>query len=152
MKAPLVLALGYGNPGRGDDGLGPAAAERLGALRWPGVTVGDPYQLAPEDAVDVAAHDLVWFIDAARAGPEPFFAQRVTPAETIDFDSHRMSPQTLLALAERYCGKAPEAWLMGVRGYEFEFREGLSAKAAHNLDCAFALLRRRIGDYLGALE
>ena len=41
-----ILVIGYGNPGRRDDGLGPALAARLEALALPGVTVESDFQLA----------------------------------------------------------------------------------------------------------
>ena len=72
IRAPRVLVLGYGNPGRQDDGLGPAAAAEIGKLDWPGVTACDNYQLVIEDAVEIAEHDVVWFVDAARSGAEPY--------------------------------------------------------------------------------
>jgi len=139
-----IAVIGYGNPGRGDDGLGPAAAAELSRLKLPGVTVSDPYQLAPEDALDIANEDAVVFVDAAHVGPEPFFEEELLAAEAIDFDSHRLSPQTLLALAKRHFGKAPRAYLIGVRGYSFEFEEALSAQAAANLEAALAALLKRI--------
>ena len=51
-----ILVLGYGNPGRQDDGLGPAVAAGIDSLGWPGVSTLDAYQLNIEDAIDVAAH------------------------------------------------------------------------------------------------
>ena len=38
MRAARVLVIGYGNPGRWDDGLGPALAAELGGLGLPNVT------------------------------------------------------------------------------------------------------------------
>jgi hydrogenase maturation protease len=104
--APRVLVLGYGNPGRQDDGLGPAAAARIEALGWPGVTAYDDYQLNIEDAVDVAAHEVVWFVDAARAGP-PFAMSELNPVPTLDFTSHLVRPEAILAMAAQYYGGAP---------------------------------------------
>ncbi len=152
LKTPKVLVLGYGNPGRMDDGLGPAAATRIERLGWSSVAVHDPYQLSLEDSVDIAAHDIVWFIDAAKTGSAPFEERRLTAAEHIDFDSHHMNPESLLAIASHYCDRAPEAWLIGVRGYEFDFCEGLSIRAENNLEQAVAFLTRRIGERIGVLQ
>ena len=74
-----VLVIGYGNPGRLDDGLGPALAEALAALELPGVTVEANYQLTVEDAAAVAEHDVVVFADASVNGPEPYSFQPVEP-------------------------------------------------------------------------
>lgn len=142
--APRILVIGYGNPGRQDDGLGPAAAEAIAALNWPGVTTWDNDQLTIEDAVDVAAHPIVWFVDADRAGPEPMSVRPLTPALDIQFTSHLVSPETVLAIARQQFGARPEAHLLGIRGYTFDFDEGLSDAAARNLDLAVAYLRRQI--------
>ena len=148
IRAPRVLVLGYGNPGRQDDGLGPAAATEIGKLDWPGVTACDNYQLVIEDAVEIAEHDVVWFVDAARSGSEPYEVRPLSPAPDIAFTSHLVKPEALLAIADRYCGKSPEAYLVGIRGYEFEFLEGLTDRASGNLAQAVALIRLRIGNLM----
>ena len=135
-EAPRVLILGYGNPGRGDDGLGPSASAEIGALGWPHVTAHDNYQLNIEDALDVATHTVVWFVDAARSGPSPFTITTLAPAASLEFTSHLVRPEAILALAHQYYGATPRAFLMGIRGYEFEFVEGLTAAATDNLQRA----------------
>ena len=135
-KHPRILVLGYGNPGREDDGLGPAVAAEIERRALPGVVTGNNYQLVVEDAVDVAEADIVWFVDAARIGCEPFEAKPLAPAQNISVSSHAVSPEVILTLAQRYYEKTPQAYLMGIRGYNFEFAEGLSAPAQANLRAA----------------
>jgi hydrogenase maturation protease len=139
-----VLVLGYGNPGRQDDGLGPAAAGLIGDLGWPHVTAFDTYQLDIEDAMDVAEHDIVWFVDAARLGPSPFAVRALAPLSTLEFTSHLVRPETILAMARRYFGAEPQAFLLAIRGYEFEFVEALTPGASDNLRQAAAMLADRI--------
>lgn len=91
-----VLVLGYGNPGREDDGLGAAAAAEIERMGWSNVTVCDNYQLGIEDVVDIAAADVVWFIDASRNGLEPYSIHKLDPMMDITFTSHIVSPETLL--------------------------------------------------------
>lgn len=139
-----VLVLGYGNPGRQDDGLGPAVAAAVGALGLPGVVTYDNYQLVVEDTLEIAAADVVWFVDASLYGTPPFEIRPVTPADEVELSSHSVSPEVLLALAQKHCGRAPEAWLMGIRGYRFEFAEGLSCGARDNLKDSLARLLHEI--------
>ena len=73
-----VLLIGYGNPGRLDDGLGPALAEAIAHKEFKNVTVDANYQLTVEDAAEVAKYDLVIFADADVAGPEPFWVRRIS--------------------------------------------------------------------------
>ncbi len=88
-----VLVLGYGNPGRQDDGLGPAAAEAIAQLHVPGVRVEQNYLLNIEDAADAAEHDCVLFVDAAESGPEPYAVRKVVPADGMTFTSHIVKPE-----------------------------------------------------------
>jgi hydrogenase maturation protease len=145
MSAPRILVLGYGNPGRQDDGLGPAAAGALGRLGWDHVTIVDDYQLNIEDALEVAAHDIVWFVDASRTGDAPFSVAELVPNPAMEFTSHLLRPAALLAIAQRYCKRAPPAFLLGIRGYEFAFIETLTEGAQENLRAAMAMLTSRIG-------
>jgi hydrogenase maturation protease len=142
---PRVLILGYGNPGCQDDGLGPAASAQIEALGWPDITAYDNYQLNIEDALDVADHDVVWFVDATRRGPSPFAIEALAPAATLEFTSHLVRPEAILAMADQYYGAA---FLLGIRGYEFEFVEALTPQAADNLQRAVAMLK----DWLCALQ
>ena len=144
---PGTLVLGWGNPGRGDDGLGPALTELLGARLGEGVAAASDYQLQVEDAAECAAHRRVIFVDADRSGPEPFSCRRLQPSTSpLSFSSHSVSPGGLLAITRELFRQEPEAWVVGVRGYEFdEFHEGLSQRARANLAAA--------ADYLsGALR
>ena len=144
-ERPRVLILGYGNPGRQDDGLGPAASAQIEALGWPNVTTYDNYQLNIEDALEVADHDVVWFVDATRGGPSPFAIEALEPAASLEFTSHLVRPEAILAMAHQYYGAAPQAFLLGIRGYEFEFIEALTPAAADNLRLAVEMLKDRLG-------
>jgi hydrogenase maturation protease len=149
-----ILVYGYGNPGRGDDGLGPALAAALEGLNLPATTVESNYQLSVEDAAEVAVHDAVIFVDADLSCSVPFRFERVTPEKALSFSSHSVAPGALLALADELFGKKTEGYLLGIRGYEFnEFKETLSSLAQENLGEALkfvtrALEERRFDQYL----
>jgi hydrogenase maturation protease len=144
LQPPRILVIGYGNPGRQDDGLGPAASGEIEKLGLPNVTTSDNYQLVIEDAVQIADHDVVWFVDAACEGDAPCGVRRLSPAFDITFTSHLLTPEALLAITGQQFGKSPGAYLISIRGYEFDFLEGLSNRARDNLMLAVVLLRRRI--------
>ena len=134
-----LLVVGYGNPGRGDDGLGPAFAEAVEKLDLPGVTVDVNYQLTVEITDAVARHPVVVFADAELRGPEPFWFRPVKPRVTPgwSFTSHHLDPTAVLALAEEIFGARPVGYLLGIRGYAFEeLKEALTANAAANLAAA----------------
>lgn len=133
-----TLILGWGNPGRGDDGLGPAFVEALSDAELPGVATDCDYQLQVENAAEIARYDRVLFVDADRTGAEPFRLGRLHPeSASVTFSTHSVSPQAVLALARDLFQAEPEAWLLGIRGYEFdELEERLSSGAQHNLEAA----------------
>ena len=148
-RGDTVLLVGFGNPGRLDDGLGPALAERIDLHELPGVTAEADYQLTVEDAAEVAKYDIVVFADADTAGPEPFWVKRIRPSdnEHLSFSSHSVSPEGVLTLAKKLFMAEPEAYLLGIRGYEFnEFGEGLTAKARANLAKAATYVVQAVRD------
>ena len=136
-----VLVIGYGNPGRRDDGLGPALAEAVAKLGLEGVEVDADYQLTVEDAAAVADYDAVVFADADAAGPEPFGLRRVEPNGDLGFSSHGCRPSDVMALAADLFGATTKGYILGIRGYEFEeFGESLSGRAEANLAAAAEFL------------
>jgi hydrogenase maturation protease len=132
-----ILVIGYGNPGRRDDGLGPAFADAVEKLSLPGIKVECNYQLSVEDAHEVASHDFVVFADASAEGQEPFSFEYVEPMARVSFSTHSLAPSAVVALARELFGAETNAYLLGVRGYIFdEFGESLTPKAASNLSAA----------------
>jgi len=133
--------IGYGNPGRLDDGLGPALAERLEAAALPAVSIESDYQLQVEDAEAVSRHDVVVFADAAVNGASPFAVSEVVPRRDVSFTSHSLDPEEVLGLARDLFHATARGFVLGIRGYEFdEFGERLSPGATRNLAEAEAFL------------
>jgi hydrogenase maturation protease len=145
-----ILLIGYGNPGRRDDGLGPALAAEIELLGLVGVTVDSDYQLTVEDAAAVARHELVVFADAAAAGPEPLSFERVEPKSATSFSSHSVEPAAVLALAQELFGSRAPGYCLGIRGYEFNvYQEQLSERARANLATAVRFIESvlQTGDF-----
>ncbi len=148
LSSGTVLVIGYGNPGRMDDGLGPALSARLDACGFEGVFIETDYQLVVEHAHEIARHDYVIFADAAIIGPAPFsFVEISTPETQPPFNSHSLSPEAVLFYAATMFGAKTKGYILGIRGYTYDgFDESLSEGAKENLDAAFQfivkLLRR----------
>lgn len=146
--APSVLVYGYGNPGRLDDGLGPAFVEALAKMRLSGVVVDSNYQLSVEDAAEVAKHEVVIFVDASVSGPDPFFFNRLEPKAALSFSSHSLEAPAVLALAEELFSSRASAYALGIRGYSFnEFGERLSPRAEANLARALQFMESVLRDH-----
>lgn len=142
------LLIAYGNPLRGDDGVGWAVAAAVEAAGVPHPLphrVLTVHQLTPELASDVAGADRVVFVDAAcDADPGEVIAQPVRPADgpPHGLTQHSYDPGTLLWLARQAHGRAPdEAWLVTVGADRFDCDEALSpaVQAAVPRACAEAL-------------
>lgn len=147
-SARPILLYGYGNPGRQDDGLGVALVEQLEAWakaeRIPGLVFDTNYQLNAEDALAVAESRTVVFVDATGEGVEPFVFRRLEPQATIAFSTHAMSPESVLALAAELYDEKPPAWLMAIRGYEWEPNAPPTPAAQTNLAAALDFLQKWI--------
>jgi hydrogenase maturation protease len=137
-----VLVLAIGNPSRGDDALGPLAAQRLAALALPGVEVLTDFQLQVEHALDLLGRSLVVFIDAAASGEAPFELRPLEPAADARHTSHSLSPAAVLDAYVRLTGREPPpAHLLAIRGHHFELGAALSFAAARNLRQALSCVR-----------
>jgi len=140
-----VLLIGYGNPGRRDDGLGPLAVAAIDQLDLPDLTVEEAYQLQVELAEPIAGHDVVVFVDASVSGREPFELRDVEPSLDFEFSTHAMSPEGILGVAQSYAGSKARGLVLAIRGYEFDtFGEELSPRAQINLDHAVAFLKQAL--------
>lgn len=141
-----IQVIGYGNPGRQDDGLGPSFAK---ALRDKGYEfpISDPYQLTVEDALSFTGDTLVIFVDAAKTLSSPFTFEEVYPGTKHGLSSHSVSPESLLQLSDTVLGNRPRAYILAIRGYEFDhFEESLSPEAQQNLDDALAFFEHWLSD------
>ena len=142
-----ILFIGYGNPGRLDDGLGPACADALTARKLEGVTVDADYQLTVEDAAAAAAHAVVIFADAAVNGPEPFAFRPVRPVMAGGFSTHSVEPEAVMGMAHTLFGATTRGFALAIRGYAFNaFGEELSPRARVNLDAATRFIEQVIRD------
>jgi hydrogenase maturation protease len=138
--APL-LVLAIGNPSRGDDALGPLAAQRLAELALPGVEVLTDFQLQVEHALDLLGRQRVLFIDASASLDRPFALTPIAPAKDDSYSSHAMAPPAVLYSYQQLVGPPPPAWVLAIRGRAFELGEGLSAQAQRDVKLALDAIR-----------
>ena len=141
-----ILVYGYGNPGRKDDGLGPAFAEKIEnwvkKVRISGIDTDSNYQLNIEDAYNISEYDIVIYADASKEEIEHFIIDRVAPSGKTAFNTHSVSPGFVLDLCNRLYAKDPLVLLLHIKGYDFSLEENLTAGAAENLEMAFNFIER----------
>ena len=123
-----ALLIGYGNPLRGDDGLGPYVADHLAADLLPADRRVACHELTPEFAVPLSEARLVIFVDASRdLAPGEVACARIAPAPPGQGAfSHALTPAALLALARDLYGASPPAWLLSAGADTLDYIEGLS--------------------------
>ncbi len=106
------------------------------------------FQLQVEHALDLAGREAVVFVDASISCRAPFEFATVVAARDASFSSHMLSPAALLQAYVDVMGSSPpESHVLGIRGFEFELGQPLSAAARSNLTAALdyfaAWLERR---------
>lgn len=143
-----VLLIGYGNPGRRDDGLGPALVSRLEGEELPGVDLQADYQLNIEHAHDLATYDVVIFADAATSEhAASFYFREFEAGNPTSFSTHSMSPEAVMRLAGDLFQAETKAYVFGITGFEFdEIAEGLTKQAETNLKEAEAFIRNWLSE------
>ncbi len=141
-----IYIIGYGNPGRQDDGLGPAFIHLIDEWEIDCIATQMNYQLTVEDACDISRFNIVIFVDATRDTSEAFYFREIgTSTLESGLSSHSLSPQALIELCHTLFYAFPKAYVLGIRGYQFErFEEKLTPEAEHNLEQAYLFFKNWI--------
>jgi hydrogenase maturation protease len=127
----MILIIGYGNPLRGDDALGPVAAKHL-AQHYrddANIHVCTVHQLTPELSEKVAAYTIALLIDARHREPAgQVFVEEVQLATNPSSHpfSHYVTPPELLLLARTLYSSSPRMFLSGITATAFAVGEPLS--------------------------
>ncbi len=149
-----VLIYGYGNPGRRDDGMGIKITEMI--EEWKNehnltqIDVDSNYQLNVEDAEKVSQYDVVIFVDASQEDNLTNFkmTEVVPNEEKVEFTMHAVSPAYIVHLCQKLFNKKPETKLLSIKGYRWEFQEGISDSALLNMERAFIFLQCQLMNIL----
>jgi len=141
LSIPKVLIFGYGNPGRGDDALGPLFISEIEKLGLADVECQTDMQLQVEHVMDMQGRDIVLFVDADMSCREPFEICEISPEQDSSYSSHAMTPQALLHSYSNVLNESPPTtFLLRVRGERFELGDELSAIARSHLEMALQQL------------
>ena len=95
------------------------------------------YQLQVEDAQLASRFERVVFVDASRTELSGGFHWAPCRARAgAEFTTHALAPSAVLHYCAELYGAAPRAELLAVQGYRWELHNGLSTRAAANLEAA----------------
>jgi hydrogenase maturation protease len=126
---PRTLIVGYGNPLRGDDGLGWQVANHLAeTVDHESTNVLAVHQLTPELAEPISKADLVIFIDASNQGQPGSWKCEGIDSSMVRHNvlGHHFTPSSLLAYAEAIFKARPRALVLSVGAESFDYCEKLT--------------------------
>jgi len=135
-----TLVYGIGNPGRRDDGMGPKLVSLIETEKIENVDCNSNSRLNIEDALTCSHYDAVVFVEASENAAPPFEFTELEPAGEMAITTHEMSPSSVLALTAELYARRPRAWLLAIRGFEWNLAEGLSLQAEVNFRSAAEFL------------
>jgi hydrogenase maturation protease len=141
-NAAPALLLACGNSLRQDDGVGLRIAEAAEQL-FPAsrLRVVAAAQFTPEMAAEVAAAEVVFFVDACAAEEPGSIRVREIAACPEPPETHRLDPRGLMALAQTLCGHVPShAFVVTIGAASFGYGEGLSRQLRQAVPRAVRLL------------
>ena len=140
-----ILIYGYGNPGRQDDGLGNYFVEQARSwaenVGYDHIFFDSNYQLNIEDAAEISDKDIVIFVDASVEEIETFKLDEIKPEDKVEFSMHSVSASYVVHLCNDIYGKSPKSFMLHIKGYEWEFMEGITGKAMQNSKQAFETMK-----------
>jgi hydrogenase maturation protease len=149
-----VLVIGYGNPLRGDDGIGCHAAALLAAdPRLEGAMVLTSHQLTPELAQDITRASLVVLVDASVTGGAPgsVAVRSIQPRrDSPPSWSHHLDPAALAGLAHALYGHVPPMVLVSVTGGAFTDGDRLSPAVQRVLPEVVERIARVVQEHRGS--
>jgi len=146
MIAPILI-FAIGNESRGDDALAPLLLRRLQAEYIAQVELIEDYQLQVEHVTDLHERSAVLFVDADMSCTEPFHFSEIAAEKDNSYTSHAMTPFALLHTYRQVYGTdASPAFLLRIRGYDFELGNPLSGRATANLEAATEWMRELCAD------
>ena len=144
-KPSPTLIFTWGNPSRGDDALGPKIYDLLQKEALNDVDLLTDFQLQIEHAVDLENRQRLLFVDASVSASTPFEFYRLNPVQDDSYTTHAMSPESLLSVYEKINKQsAPPAFMLSIRGYEFDLGLPLSDQANANLSQAINFIKQLI--------
>jgi len=142
-----VLIFGYGNPGRGDDALGPEVVYAVEETGLANTETQTDMQLQVEHITDLEARERILFVDADVACAEPYIFTTLEPEKDGSYTSHAMTPGALLHAYKKVYGvDAPPAYMLRIRGYAFELGDPMGEQARNNLAAAIELVKKLCAD------
>jgi Ni,Fe-hydrogenase maturation factor len=96
----------------------------------------------------VSEYDRVFFIDAHTGDQsEDLVISKVEPCFQHSPLTHHFTPQSCMEISQSIYHRSPEAWLVSIKGYLFEFEDSLSESSSRAVDQAVQWLLGQINPF-----
>lgn len=150
----MILIIGYGNPLRGDDGVGCVLARLLkNRLRRDDLHVQTLHQLTPELIAWIAGASYVIFIDAnAETHTGTIAYEPVYPQTKEGAFTHNTNPSGLFAAARDWYGAVPHGLLISIGGRSFDYSDKLSPELTAMLPRLLDEIEQMVKSHIFATE
>jgi len=140
--------IGYGNPQRRDDGIGPYIVRRLQERFKESrhIRFRTAHQLEPGLVEELQYADRIVFVDATinplRDGWEWVRVRR--EPDVLPYLTHHFKPSFVLTLFHAVYQRSPRTWQASVQGNDFGFGEGFSSEATARVEKAISGIVKRM--------
>ena len=128
-----LYIVGFGNPQRRDDGIGPYVVRQLKSALKPYDYIGFLSVRHPEPSIfaELQGADRILFVDATiKALANGWQLNRIQPEPgLLPYTTHHFTPMVILGIIRMLCGHSPPTWLLTVEGCDFGFGRSLTAAA-----------------------
>jgi hydrogenase maturation protease len=131
----------WGNPSRGDDGVGPWFADRYRDSVHDQFELVEDFQLQVEHLLDCREGDLLLFVDARCDDGDGYRLEEIGPSTRVAHTSHALTPRELLGHYLRvFDSPPPPAFQLTVPGFAFDLGQPMSAETAASCAAAAQLV------------
>lgn len=140
IEAPSCWIIAYGNPQRGDDGIGRLVAQKLRRhfedVRDVGICALPQLDLALLEEIQ-SAETLILVDASMEMSIKDVHWSRIQPElNGWAVGSHSLDPRVFIGLLQLLYNKSPCAWMVSVRGHDFRLGGRISPQARKNAEKA----------------
>jgi hydrogenase maturation protease len=144
--------VGFGNPQRRNDGIGPYIVRRLKTILKSQNKIGFLIVRHPEPSIvaELQGAGRILFVDATiKALAKGWQINRIEPAlDMLPYTTHHFTPMVILGIMQQLYGQSPPAWVLTVEGCDFGFGCSLTSTAKERARAAIAAIVGFVRDNL----
>jgi len=139
-----LYLVGFGNPQRRDDGIGPYIVRQLKSILKSYNKIGFLIVHHPEPSIvaELQRAGRILFVDATmKALTKGWQMNRIEPElDMLPYTTHHFTPMVILGIMRMLYGQSPPAWVLTVEGCDFGFGRSLTSTAKERARAAISTI------------